>query len=64
MKEVTIDEFYKAIGPLDVVLSAVGDYPYTTEFKMRNSGTIKGKVVDRIGVGDEDPLVSVFYLVN
>ena len=40
MMHVTSEEFYKVIGPLDVTLTLLGDYPYTTEFKLRHDGLI------------------------
>ncbi len=43
MRKVTKDEFFKAIGPLDVVVSVHGDYPYTTEFRLR-AGRLVGKI--------------------
>jgi hypothetical protein len=63
MKEVTKEQFYKVIGPLDVVSSVIGDFPYTTEYKFRNGG-LKGKVVDRMGKDDEDHTVSTYYLIS
>lgn len=62
MKEVTVDQFYAAIRDLDVISSVVGDFPYTTEFKTRSGGVMKGKVIDRYGEGDEDHVVSAFYI--
>lgn len=46
MKEVTKEEFFKRIRDekLDVVVSCVGEPPFTTEFKFRN-GEVWGKVV-------------------
>jgi hypothetical protein len=65
MKELSKDEFYKAIGKLDAITELVGNFPYTTHFKMRASGRIVGTVVDSIST-DPDPdveyLQSKFYL--
>ena len=46
MKEVTKEEFYKRIEDekLDLVVSCVGKYPFTDEFKFRN-GMVWGKIV-------------------
>jgi hypothetical protein len=44
-KEVTKEEFYKYIGPLDVILDIVGDYPYTTIFKMRKTRKEMGRTI-------------------
>lgn len=41
-KKVSSDEFYKKIGPLDVVLEVQGSYPYKTLYKLRNSGKVIG----------------------
>lgn len=44
-REVSQDEFYKIVGTLDATLSTLGNYPYTTEFKLRH-GRLIGKSVD------------------
>jgi len=46
MKEVTKKEFYKRIKDekLDLVVSCVGNHPFTDEFKFR-SGIVWGKIV-------------------
>lgn len=41
MIKVTPEKFFEIIGPLDVTLNVVGEYPYKTEFKLRN-GTLVG----------------------
>jgi hypothetical protein len=47
MVQVTKEEFYKKIGPLDVCLSVVGDHsPYKTFFKLRYKNTVMGYVDD------------------
>lgn len=47
MIQVTKEEFYKKIGPLDVVLSVVGEHPpYKTYFKLRYKGTVIGYIDD------------------
>jgi hypothetical protein len=45
MQKVTKNKFYAVIGPLDVCLSVLGNYPYTTVFNTRH-GLEKGRVVD------------------
>lgn len=52
MVKVTKEKFYAAIGPLDVVLSVRGNYPYTTTFQTRY-GLEKGRCVGR-GDNEED----------
>lgn len=42
MIEVSSDKFYEIIGPMDVIVTPVGDhYPYKTVFKFR-SGVLVG----------------------
>jgi hypothetical protein len=53
MRVVTDEEFYNVIGPKDVTLSVVGNYPYRTDFKLRHGGII--------GYQDRD---SKYYLVD
>jgi|GEM_PF-4206399 len=49
MKKVTKDEFYKAIGPLDVFMRIVNDkHPYKREFRLKNSYCLVG-IHDRDG---------------
>lgn len=38
--KVTAKRFYEVIGPMDVVLSIEGNYPYKTIFKLRHGGII------------------------
>lgn len=47
-RQVTSDEFYNTIGPLDVTLETKGPYPYKTLFKLRNGGKVVG-YADRDG---------------
>ena len=47
MKEVTKEYFYSKIGKLDVTVYPRGEFPYTTEFKLRN-GQMMGKVVESL----------------
>lgn len=60
MKEVTKEYFYSKVGPLDVLLSVIGPHPYTTEFKTRYRKVV-AKSVDRLGIGDEDHIVTTYY---
>lgn len=41
MKAVSEEDFYKAIGEKDVTVTPVGNYPYRTDFRLRN-GTLVG----------------------
>lgn len=56
MREVTQDQFYERVNPLDVVGSIVNSkWPYTHEFHMRSSryniiGRIVGSLDDDYGV--------------
>lgn len=46
IESISKKEFYEKIGPRDIVINAVGNYPYVTEFKTR-SGTLVGKSIDK-----------------
>lgn len=58
-RQVTRDEFYNIVGKLDATLHVIGNYPYTTEFKLRHRQLI-GKTVD----SDENiyPIVTRYYI--
>lgn len=60
-KEVTKDEFYKIVGPLDATLSTLGNYPYTTEFKLRY-GRLIGKSVDSYEGEYLWPVITRYYI--
>ena len=45
MVEVTKEEFYRAIGPLNATPTPVGTYPYTNEFRLFYSRRLVGKIV-------------------
>jgi len=66
MKEVTQDQFYQFIGPLDVTVGAIGNYPYTTEFRMRRSRELMGKVVENYSDELEHhyPIVKKYFINN
>jgi hypothetical protein len=40
MKQVSAEEFYKKIGPLDVTLDVQGKHPYKTVFKLRRGAIV------------------------
>lgn len=48
MREVSEKEYYQYIGPLDVVGTIVGNYPYTTIHKRRRDLVEIGRTVDGI----------------
>ena len=60
-REVSKDEFYKIVGPLDAVVSAVPPFPYTSEFKIRN-GKLIGKSVDSYGFEFGKHVVTRYYI--
>lgn len=61
-RQVTKEEFYAAIGHLDVNPSILpGPYPYTSEFKMRHSRAVVGIKVGYRPEGRALP-VSAYYL--
>lgn len=49
MKQVTREEFYIRILDQDAILETIGDWPYTTIYKLRRGGKTLGKSVE-----DED----------
>lgn len=36
MKRVTMKEFFDIVGKLNVTVSATGNYPYKSEFRLKN----------------------------
>ncbi len=66
MKEVTKDEFYAAVGNLDAIVNIANpaNYPYTSEFTLRHSRKLLGKVVDGYtdDIPNQYPTVSRYYL--
>ncbi len=62
MKQVTRNEFYKAISTGDVVGEIINDkYPYTYEFRIRNSGRVIGRIVGTVSNGLEE---NQYYLAK
>ena len=65
MKEVTKEEFYKAIydGKLDVHPYPEGDFPYTSEFRFKNRN-VWGKAVDEWtdGIKNKRPIITKHYI--
>ena len=60
-RQVSKDEFYKIVGPLDAVVSAVPPFPYTSEFKIRY-GKLIGKAVDSYGFEYGSYVVTRYYI--
>jgi len=63
LKETTKDEFFKQIGPLDVTLDIISDYPYTTVFKMRKTKKEMGRIVDSYSEGKKYPIVEKYFII-
>lgn len=63
MKEVTKEQFYDTIGQLDVIVKAIGNFPYTSEFRQRN-GQLMGKIVKTFTDGIKYPVISRYYIRN
>lgn len=59
MKPVSKKEFYDVIGDMDVCVSAVGNYPYRSDFKTR-SGVLVGYGQDRHN--EEEDIVTDYFL--
>lgn len=63
LKEVTKEEFYKKIGPLDVVSNIIGEYPYTHIYKLRNNRKEIGRIVGSFPEGKKWPEIEKFFLI-
>jgi hypothetical protein len=61
MREVSKKIFYEKIGPLDVVLRTIGQYPYTTIFELRGGSEI-GRTVDSFSVDQKWPIITQYFL--
>lgn len=46
MKEVTIEEYHAHFMHKDAVLSLHGNWPYTSEWRMRGSGKLLAKCIE------------------
>lgn len=57
MIEVTQEEFFKVMGPLNVHPTPTGDYPYLSIWKDQRTGAELGRSQDR-GTGKE----AIYYL--
>lgn len=65
MNKVTKDEFYAHVGRRDAIVSVVGDFPYTSEFTLRNSRNLIGKAVDRYAdAEDKENYMVTDYFIN
>jgi hypothetical protein len=64
MREVTRDEFYAVIMPLNVHPVPEGRYPYTSNFKTPD-GRIIGKVVGRFtNPPNGYPIITEYFLME
>jgi hypothetical protein len=65
MTEVSKDQFYSTIGPLDVCLTITNpnDFPYTIDFKLRY-GKLIGRVISEYtdGVKYNYPIITKYFL--
>ena len=66
MTQVTKEEFYAKIGPVDAVMTVITHkgYPYEVEWKMRNSRSLIGKSVGEYtdGIKHKYPIITKYYL--
>lgn len=60
-RQVSKDEFYSIVGPVDAVLTTSGNYPYTTTFQVRR-GRLIGKAVDSYEGKFKYPIVTRYYI--
>lgn len=63
MKKVTKEEFYNFINPLNVALTVIGEFPFTTHFKLK-TGELKGIVKDNYHDGKYHPIISEYYILS
>jgi hypothetical protein len=63
VRQVSKDEFYKAVGPLNVHPNIVTGWPYTSEWRLQNdmARTLIGKTILRQEGGQ---LLTDYFLVN
>lgn len=60
-RQVSKDEFFRILEPLDAVVSAVPPFPYTSVFTLRNRELI-GKVVSSYGFEYGKYVVKRYYI--
>lgn len=60
MQEVSQEAFYDKINPLDVIVSCVGKWPYTSLFKTRYTQTEVGRVTQN----DIYPIKNTYFLTG
>lgn len=64
MKESTKEEFYREIGPCDVELRVVGQFPFTTEFRIKENRRLIGKIVESYHDGTHYPITTKYFLAD
>jgi hypothetical protein len=68
LKEVTKEEFYNFIGPLDACISIENEYsyPYTSLWKLRGGNRLIGKTIDSYtdGIKNNYPIISRYYIIK
>jgi hypothetical protein len=66
MKEVSKEEFYKHVGPLDACLRIENPYkwPYTVLFEIRHNRALIGKSVESFtdGIENNYPTVKKYFI--
>lgn len=64
MNQVTQEVFYDKINPLNVSIKVSKSFPYSCEFKVKNTGRIVGKSVDSYtdGIKNKYPVVTKYFL--
>lgn len=61
-REVGEKEFYDFVGPQDLTVHVIGEFPYTTEFRLRHSAKVAAKVVESYSDGIHYPIITRFYI--
>lgn len=60
--EVSKNEFFEIIRPIDTISRIIGGFPYTHEYRPRRSNTVVGKTIDSYEGNYEYPITTRYYL--
>ena len=66
MKQTSKDLFFQTIGPLNVTVTPVGEYPYKVEFRDNTTKKLVGVAVGSYtdNVPKKYPVIRTYYLTN
>lgn len=60
MKQVTTKEFFDSVGKLNVTVAPIGNYPYKSEFRLKNSNRALVGYIQDVDLGGF--VISKYYL--